>query len=48
MVEKKYIELPEFCPYCGHEIDYITSPDGIIIAKCSNDNCIGKKTIEKN
>lgn len=34
---------PEFCPYCGHEIDYITSPDGIIIAKCSNDNCIGKK-----
>ncbi len=43
MVKKEYIELPEWCPYCGYEIVYETSPDGITTAKCHNNNCIGKK-----
>ena len=33
---------PEWCPYCGHEIYYEQSPDGTIVAKCSNENCSGK------
>ena len=34
---------PEWCPYCGKPIDYITSPDGVTTAVCENDDCIGKK-----
>lgn len=34
---------PEYCPYCGQPVDYETSPDGVTIVKCFNDNCIGKK-----
>ena len=33
---------PEWCPYCGHEIFYVESPDGTITAQCSNENCCGR------
>ncbi len=35
-------DAPEWCPYCGHEIQYEESPDGTITARCSNENCGGK------
>lgn len=30
------------CPYCNHEVEYITSTDGVINAYCSNSSCEGK------
>ena len=35
-------DVIERCPICGGEIDYITSPDGVINAYCSNPHCEGK------
>lgn len=30
------------CPYCNGEIGYVTSPDGVINAFCTNPSCEGK------
>ena len=35
-------DVIERCPICGGEVDYITSPDGVINAYCSNPHCEGK------
>ncbi len=35
-------DTPERCPICGHDIDYITSEDGVINAYCDNPLCDGK------
>ena len=35
-------DVIERCPICGGEVDYITSPDGVINAHCSNPHCEGK------
>lgn len=35
-------DVIERCPICGGEVDYITSPDGVINAYCSNPYCEGK------
>ena len=35
-------DVPEWCPYCGHEIQYSESADGTITAKCTNPYCNGK------
>lgn len=35
-------DVIERCPICGGEVDYVTSPDGVINAYCSNPHCEGK------
>lgn len=35
-------DAPELCPYCGNAIKYEKSSDGVVVAKCTNDDCVGK------